>query len=171
MGRGEDAVDQFLEELLKMGDIIRTKLDENVPMIITPEQEKEFKKCQVCHICEEKIEDSKTKVRDHDHLNGLYRGCAHQDCNLKLNHKNYKIPVYFHNLKGFDGHLIIQALARKNFSKIDIIAQNFEKYMSFSFGHFLFLDLFSFLSSSLDTLSSNLLKDGRDNFKIYTTIC
>ena len=165
-GRGEDIVDRFLDELLIMGDVIRAELDEEVSMIITPEQEKEFKNCQICHICERKIEDSKTKVRDHDHLNGLYRGCAHQSCNLKLNHKNYKIPVYFHNLKGFDGHLIIQALARKNFSKIDIIAQNFEKYMTFSFGNFRFLDSFAFLASSLDTLSSNLLKDGRQNFKI-----
>ena len=52
-----------------------------------------------------------------------------------------------------------------NFSKIDIIAQNFEKYMTFSFSVFRFLDSFSFLASSLDTLSSNLLKDGEHNFQ------
>ena len=50
-----------------------------------------------------------------------------------LNHKNFQIPVYFHNLKGFDGHLIIQGLTKMNFSNIQIIAQNFEKYMTFSF--------------------------------------
>jgi hypothetical protein len=54
-----------------------------------------------------------------------------------------------------------------NFSNIQIIAQNFEKYMTFSFGEFRFLDSFAFMSSSLDTLSSNLLKDGKENFK-YT---
>ena len=51
------------------------------------------------------------------------------------------------------------------FSNIRIIAQNFEKYMSFTCGNFQFLDSFAFLSSSLDTLASNLLKDGKDNFK------
>jgi hypothetical protein len=52
-----------------------------------------------------------------------------------------------------------------NFSKIQIIAQNFEKYMTFSFGEFRFLDSFAFMSSSLDNLSANLLKDGIHNFK------
>ena len=52
-----------------------------------------------------------------------------------------------------------------NFDKINIIAQNFEKYVTFSFGGLRFVDSFAFLSSSLDTLSSNLLKDGPHNFK------
>ena len=51
-----------------------------------------------------------------------------------------------------------------NFSKIDIIAQNFEKYMTF-FSYFRFLDSFSFLACSFDALSSNLLKDGEHNIK------
>ena len=52
-----------------------------------------------------------------------------------------------------------------NFEKIDIIAQNFEKYVSFSFDGLRFVDSFAFLSSSLDTLNSNLLKDGPHSFK------
>jgi hypothetical protein len=134
-------------------------------MIITAKQEQEFQNATYCHICEKPIKNGDVKVRDHDHINGLYRGCAHQDCNINLNHKNFKIPVYFHNLKGVDGHLIIQGLKKMNFENIQIIAQNFEKYMTFSFGEFRFLDSFAFMSSSLDTLSSNLLKDGRENFK------
>ena len=39
-----------------------------------------------------------------------------------------------------------------NFDKINIIAQNFEKYVTFSFGGLRFVDSFAFLSSSLDTL-------------------
>ena len=167
---GDDIAEHFLKSLLNYGEKIRKILDTKKPMIITDEQEQEFEICDVCHICDKPIKKGDIKARDHDHINGLYRGCAHQNCNTNFNHKNFKIPVFFHNLKGFDGHLIIQGLHKMNFSKIDIIAQNFEKYMSFSFSYFLFLDSFSFLASSLDTLSSNLLKDGEHNFK-YTLKC
>lgn len=165
MYRGENTVSTFLKNLCKVGDKVRNILDTKKEMIITPKQEIEFNECCECHICQKPIGD-KVKVRDHDHITGKYRGCAHQDCNVKFNYKYFKIPVFFHNLKGFDGHLIIQRLKEEmNFSKIDVIAQNFEKYMSFSFGNFRFLDSFAFMSSSLDTLTTNLLKDGRDNFK------
>lgn len=166
--RGDNAVIHFLHQILRIGDKVREVLDTVKPMIITPEQEIEFQSSEVCHICNEKINDSIDKlqrVRDHDHISGLYRGCAHQCCNVNFNYKNFKIPTFIHNLKGFDGHLIINRLSDMNFSEIGIIAQNFEKYMTFSFGEFRFLDSFAFLSSSLDTLASNLLKDGKDNFK------
>lgn len=47
------------------------------------------------------------KVRGHDHLTGEYRGCAHNVCNL--NYEDYKIPVFFRNLKNYDAHLISNA--------------------------------------------------------------
>ena len=161
---GDNVVLHFLQNLVKIGDKIRRVLDTEKEMIITAKQEKAFQCCTECHICNKPIEDE-PKVRDHDHITGLYRGCAHQSCNVNYNFKNYKIPVYFHNLKGFDGHLIIQGLRDMNFSNIKLIAQNFEKYMSIAFGEFRFLDSFAFMSSSLDTLATNLLKDGADNFK------
>ena len=163
--RGENCVEHFLNKLIDYGNKIKKILDTNKPMIMTKEQENEFLKCDTCHICKGKINDVNDKVRDHDHISGLYRGCSHNSCNLNLNYKNYKIPIYFHNLKGFDGHLIIKELGKMNVGNIDIIAQNFEKYVMFSFKNFQFLDSFGFLSSSLDTLASNLLKDGKENFK------
>jgi hypothetical protein len=68
-------------------------------------------------------------------------------------------------LKGFDGHLIIKELNSMNIDNVRIIAQKFEKYVTFSFKNFQFLDSFAFLGSSLDTLVSNLKKDGKENFK------
>ena len=37
---------------------------------------------------------------------------AHQDCNLKLrlNPEEIKIPVIFHNLRGYDSHFIMQQI-------------------------------------------------------------
>ena len=92
--RGENTVNHFLRTLVDYGDNIRKTLDINRPMIITPEQEREFQNATCCHICGGEIIND-DKVRDHDHLTGLYRGCAHQDCNVNFNYKNYKIPVYF----------------------------------------------------------------------------
>ena len=165
MYRGENTVAHFLRKLIDVGDNIRKIIDHEKKMIINEEQENEFNHCKECHICNKAIDDADVKVRDHDHISGHYRGCAHQSCNLNLNNKNYKIPVFFHNLTGFDGHLIIQGLRDMNFSNIKLIAQNFEKYMSISFGDFRFLDSFAFMSSSLDSLTKNLLKDGEHNFK------
>ena len=43
---------------------------------------------------------------------------------------------------------------------VDVIANNFEKYMSFKLGrHLTFIDSFNFMSQSLDKLSSNLSED------------
>ena len=52
------------------------------------------------------------------------------------NTRHYKIPVVFHNLKNYNGHLIIQNVGEHT-SKISVIPQNYEKYISFSFDHFL----------------------------------
>ena len=165
MFRGENAAFEFMQKLVKVGDDIRNVLDYEHKMIITKKQELQFQKCTCCHICDKPFKGDDVKVRDHDHINGLYRGAAHQDCNVNFNYKKYKIPVYFHNLKNFDGHLIIQALTKMGFSNIKLIAQNFEKYMCIDVGNFRFLDSFAFMSSSLDTLAKNLLKDGIENFK------
>jgi len=43
---------------------------------------------------------------------------------------------------------------------ISVIANNFEKYISFRIGkHLQFIDSFQFMSESLDSLSSNLSND------------
>ena len=82
--------------------------------------------------------------RDHCHITGKYRGSAHQDCNLKLriNPKEIKIPVIFHNLRGYDSHFIMQeigAIVKNNTYKnnkgeekqmnINAIPNNMEKHI------------------------------------------
>ena len=104
----------------------------------------------------------KESVKDHDHMTGKYRGAAHNECNLKLklNPKTMPIPVIFHNLKGYDGHLLMQAMATVR-GEIKCIPTNTEKYISFSLGNLRFIDSVNFLLSSLDKLVK-----GSDEFPI-----
>ena len=50
-------------------------------------------------------------VRDHDHLNGKFRGYAHNKCNLQA--KNNFIPKYAFNSTNYDNYLYITKLAKK----------------------------------------------------------
>jgi len=147
-------INHFIETLLKLQDKIEKVIDNNNPMVITKKQEEEFKIAKKCMICDLELNDD--RVRDHDHISGLYRGACHSNCNINFNLKNYKIPVIFHNLKNYDAHLIISNLNNKNFSNMGIIAQNYEKFMTFNFSKLKFIDSCNFLSSSLDNLSNNL---------------
>ena len=61
---------------------------------------------------------------------GEYRGAAHFECNLQVQNSK-KIPVFFHNLSGYDGHLIMQEIQKADFTKVDIIAKTLEHYVNF----------------------------------------
>ena len=83
--------------------------------------------CVINHFTKEN-----NKVRDHCHVTGKYRGPACNKCNLQLK-LTHTIPVIFHNLKGYDSHLLLQELGRFK-REINVIPNNTEKYMSFSVG-------------------------------------
>ena len=44
-------------------------------------------------------------MRDHDYTAGIHRSSAHKNCNINLE-LTEKVPVIFHNLSGYDSHLI-----------------------------------------------------------------
>ena len=130
----------------------------NKQLEITAEEEMKFKQADECHICRKKYDPTDVRVRDHCHINGKYRGSAHQKCNI--NYKlTEKIPVIFHNLCGYDSHFIMQEIGKFK-RKINVIPNNMERYMSFMLGERLvFLDSFRFMSNSLEKLVSNLPED------------
>ena len=171
--RGEKAVYKFMENMLEEVKYCKKAMKKHFdkPLRMTKEDEDEFKKITKCHICDKKYTERDIRVRDHCHITGKYRGSAHQECNLKLriNPEEIKIPVIFHNLRGYDSHFIMQeigAIVKKHaYTKngkeikmdINAIPNNMEKYMAFMLGnHLTFIDSFQFMSSSLDKLVSNL---------------
>ena len=109
-----------------------------------------------CHVCAKPLEGD--SVRDHCHITGKYRGAAHNACNLKLrlNPKTITIPVVFHNLRGYDSHLLMQAISKVE-GHISCIPNNMEKYITFSLGQLRFIDSAQFLPTSLDKLVSSTI--------------
>ena len=113
------------------------------------------------------------KVRDHCHVTENYRGASCDKCNLGMRFTK-TIPVIFHNLKGYDSHLLLPELGKFN-KKITVIPNNMQTYMSFSVGNKIsyfdkksgeqleryfmnlrFIDSFGFMASSLSQLVTDL---------------
>ena len=67
------------------------------------------------------------------------------------------MPVIFHNLEGYDGHIIFRELNNFNNITIKVIPKSSEKYMSFIINNkIIFLDSLQFLKSSLADFAANL---------------
>ena len=95
---------------------------------------------EMCHICEKEFctdKDNKKefklkqKVRGHCHYTGKYRGAAHCICNLRYKISK-EIPAVFHNGSTYDYHFIIKQLAREFKGYFHSLAENTEKYITFS---------------------------------------
>jgi len=106
--RGENAVYKFMEKMIDEVKYCRNtiKYKFNKPIKMTPADEENFKQATECHICGKKYTNKDKRVRDHCHVTGKYRGSAREACNLNFQLTD-KIPVIFHNLRGYDSHFIM----------------------------------------------------------------
>jgi len=156
----KDCIDQLFSALDQIRGKILPFIRNNMKMEkLSPRQEREFQDASICHICKKELGDD--RVKDHDHATGLYRGPAHDKCNLNYSFRNYEIPVVVHNFKGYDSHLIMKAYGRYQdekhlHDKPRCIAANKEKYMSVSFMNFVFVDSLQFLNASLSDLAKTM---------------
>ena len=117
---------------------------------MTIEDENNYNNSQDCYICNQKIKD---KIRYHCYITGEYRGSAYEQCN-KISRK---IPIIFHNLEDYDGHLIFRELNNIKDIDIQVIPNTNERYMSIIVNrNIIFLDSLQFCKASLDSLAGNL---------------
>ena len=127
----------------------------NKNLVTTEEEENLFQESNNCSICEKLIDNDDEKVKDHCHITGKFRGAAHWSCNINFQ-LTKKIPVIFHNLRGYDSHLIFSELNKFNV-KISVIPNGLEKYIVFFLGkNLVFIDSMQFMNSSLDKIVKNL---------------
>ena len=156
-----DVIDQLMESLQKLEEELYDYQKQVKPMVLSEEQELAHQAATHCYLCSDAILEESgpwSKVRDHNHATGVYRGAAHSHCNIQKK-RSYHIPVFFHNLRGYDGHLVMQGIHRyADVKRIHVIPNNMEKYVSFQLGNLRFLDSLQFLGpgASLDRLAKNL---------------
>ena len=104
--RGENAADEFIKAILKKYQyckkVIRKRFNKN---LIISEEKEQFQPSNTCWICEKLIYNDDEKVRDRCHITGKFRGATHWSCKINL-HLTKNVSVIFHNLRGFDSHLI-----------------------------------------------------------------
>ena len=130
----DDVPRLFIESLEKDIKDIYNKFKKPKEMVMTIDDQLDFRRATHCHICEDILEDTDDenyrRVRDHCHLTGKFRGAAHNICNLKYRLPKF-FPVIFHNLSGYDSHLFIKNLGKSE-GNIKCIPNNEEKYISFT---------------------------------------
>jgi hypothetical protein len=131
---------------------------------LSEEEEKLFQSLTKCHICNKEVERGEIRVRDHCHLTNKFRGLSHQECNLNYKQK-LTLPVFLHNFRGYDSHLIMQGF-KNNGTNFRVIPSNTEKYISITVDNITFLDSLQFLPHSLDSLVESLKKDADKAFDI-----
>ena len=104
--RGKNAVFKFIQNILNEYSYCKNVMKRhfNKNLIMSLEEEEQFEKAKICWICNKLIDND--KVRDHCHITCKYRGPAHWNCNINMKISK-KLPITFHNLRGYDGHLII----------------------------------------------------------------
>ncbi|XP_024883502.1 uncharacterized protein LOC112462123, partial [Temnothorax curvispinosus] len=171
--RGEDCVSWFVNELRVLARRVKNKFSTNIAMVkLTEDEKSEFLFATHCHVCGKPFQPEDKRVRDHCHLTGRYRGPAHSRCNL--NYRNvYVIPVFFHNLSGYNAHFVVEKIANDFEGGVDLLPLTKESYISFSktvketqtdggwdrYVKFRFVDSYKFLAANIETLASYLNRD------------
>ena len=133
---GYNNIDWFVKEVIRLENKMAFYLKETKKdIIMTQENEEDFKNNIICRFCEKEILSN--KVRDHCHLTGKYRGPAHNTCSINVKQKDSNfIPFAFHNFSNYDCHMFFERLIdlKKDKVKFKIIPKTNEDYITVKYG-------------------------------------
>ena len=151
---GDEVVDWFVDRVDHYNKLYKDIFSINIPLkedSITPSAKWFHRLYSRCYYCNENLGED--VVRDHDHLNGKFRGYAHNKCNLHA--KNNCVPMYAFNFSNYDNHLFITKLAKK--IRLEVLAKTDENYIGIDMGYAKALDMFKFFHPlSSDAISKKL---------------
>ena len=157
MYRGKNTAYKFIEVILEEYDYCKRIMEKyfNKNLVMSVDEEEKFQLANSCWICNKLFDVGDEKVRDHCHVTGKYRGAAHfsSNTNCKL---SKKVPAIFHNMRGYDSHLIIKEIYKFDL-KVSVIPNGLEKYMAFTINkNLVFIVSMQFMNSGLVSLVKNL---------------
>ena len=169
---GADCVQKFLERL---ESIMKFNMEHEAltrhRIIMTDEDELSFHKQTECERCNQLFKSGRDKHRDHDHITGKFCKTLCSKCNFRRKMTRRRLPVLFHNWKGYDSHqIILHGIAKLNVSQwsVEPLYLQADKTLSIKLTYYpdptnrhelyqlIFLDSYQFLQGSLDALAKNL---------------
>jgi hypothetical protein len=163
-----EVVKEFIQalETIRTSCIFRFQSHPKVPKL-TKEEEEKYRAATTCEKCKKPFDKKeRPKVRHHCHITGKYIGAWCRRCNLMEGRIKFELVVCFHNLRGYDSHMIIRyglheiAELHKEHGLVRqfIIGKSTEKLSSFQFERFIFRDSLLHLGCSLERAVDNLIK-------------
>ena len=102
-----DLLKQFFEDYDYCKKITKKRSNKN--FVMSEKDEQRFQSSKKCWIRNKLFDVGDNKVRDHYQITRKYRGSAHQSRNVNLK-LTKKVLIIFHNLYGYDSHLIMEEI-------------------------------------------------------------
>jgi hypothetical protein len=132
---GENCVIELLNTLKTLANSCIEEMRKQTEIVMSRTNETDFICREQCYICNGEFTKSNYKSRDHCDRTGEYRGAAHTRCNITYYNNRY-LPVVFHNLRGYDSHMILKEAFEicgtdKN---IGAVPNSMEKFLTFNVG-------------------------------------
>ena len=101
----------------------------NKNLIVSEKEEHLSQQSNCCWICKKLFDNDDKKVKDHCHVTEKFIGVADWSCNIDFQ-LTKNVLVIFHNLRGYDSHLIFCELDKFDV-EINVIPNGLEKYIAF----------------------------------------
>lgn len=153
---GENCTSIFIDKLFD----ITLKISTERSCFIDRFKESTVKSNETCSICKHSFDDTKTCVVIANEIATNFKTLkCHKTCAFMFSGKIFSLTIFFHNLKGYDSHFIVDEFA-KRCREFFVIPVSREKYISFQGKinecNVKFLDSMSFINGSIASNAARL---------------